>query len=104
MLSIASYGLGLYIGQPEIVKDKITAIFMRANRAIYKWPLPLKTKNEFVCRKIGKKTPRQLIVEEGVKFMHRCINTQCPNKIFDELTFPRRNYLIWNVTHFLQKD
>ena len=34
-LGITSYGLGLYIGQSELIKDIITAAYMRANRQIY---------------------------------------------------------------------
>ena len=63
---------------------------MRANRAIYSMPLPLKTKNAYICRKIGIKTPRQLILEAGAKFMHKIVNTQTPPEIFDQLTFPRK--------------
>ena len=46
-LGITNYGLGLYIGQPEIVKDKLTAIYMRANRLIFNQPLLLKSKNKW---------------------------------------------------------
>ena len=44
-LGIASYGLGLYLGQSELIKDRLTAIYMRANRQIFHQPLPMKTKN-----------------------------------------------------------
>ena len=53
-------------------------------------PLPLKTKNAVICRKIGKKTPRQLILEEGAKFMAKIVNTQNPPEIFSMLIFPRK--------------
>ena len=32
VLSIPSYGLGLFMSQSEAIKDRFTAIFMRANR------------------------------------------------------------------------
>ena len=39
-LSIAKYGLPLYVGHTEMIKDEIKSIFMKANRAIYRQPLP----------------------------------------------------------------
>ena len=45
-LSIAKYGLELYIGQTQTVKDSLSALFMRGNRAIFGRPLPLDTKSE----------------------------------------------------------
>ena len=63
---------------------------MRANREIYGMPLPMKTKNALICRKIGKKTPRQLILEAGAKFINKIINTQTPPEIFKQLVFPRK--------------
>ena len=81
VLSTPSYGLSLYLGQSETVKDRLTAVFMRAYRMIYGKHIPHKTKNEFICRQIKLKTPRQLIVQEGLKFMSKVINTQTPNQI-----------------------
>ena len=63
---------------------------MKANTAIYGLPIPFKTKNEYICRKIGMKTPRQLILQASVKFMHKVVNTQMPPEIFNHLIFPRR--------------
>ena len=51
---------------------------------------PLKTKNSYICRKIGKKTPRQLILEAGAKFIAKIINTQTPPEIYNMLVFPRK--------------
>ena len=89
-LGISNYGLGLYIGQLEQVKDKITSIYMRANRQIYNQPLPLKTKNIWICKKIGVKTPRQMITDAGLKFIHSVVNKQMPPEIFKLLKFPKR--------------
>ena len=97
-MGIAGYGLGLYLGQPEIIKDKLTTIYMRANRQIYHLPLPLKTKNAWICRKVGVKTPRQLIIESGLKFMHRIVNTQLPHEIFKQIKFPKRFRKTVNLT------
>ena len=88
-LGIAKYGLSLYAGQTEEIKDKLTTIFMRGNRAAYGSPLPFDTKNEWICRKISVKTPRQMIVEASAKVMHSVINTQNPPQIFNMVTFPR---------------
>ena len=44
-LGITSYGFAHYFQQPEINKDKLRTVFMRANRAIYSQPLLLETKN-----------------------------------------------------------
>ena len=41
-------------------------------------------------RKIGKKTPRQLILEAGAKFISKIINTQTPPEIYNMLVFPRK--------------
>ena len=76
-------------GQLEYIKDKLTSIFMRANRAIYAQPLPLNTKNKWICRKIKVKSTRQLILEAGVKVIQRIVNTGQPRQIFSQLIFPR---------------
>ena len=90
VLGAAMYGLEIYAGQTELIKDKLTAIIMHANRAIYGQHIPVKTKNEYICRKIGMKTPRQLILQASVKFMHKIVNTQMPPEIFNQIIFPRR--------------
>ena len=89
-MSTAFYGLEIYTGQTESIKDCFTAIIMRANREIYGMSLPIKTKNSYICRKIGKKTPRQLILEAGAKFINKIINTQTPPEIYNQLVFPRK--------------
>ena len=89
VLDTAFYALELYTGQTEAIKDKFTAIIMRANKPIFGMPVPLKTKNSYICKKIGKKTRRQLITEAGAKFIHKIINTQKPAEIFNFLIFPR---------------
>ena len=90
VLGAAMYGLEIYAGQTELIKDKFTAIIMHGNRAIYGKHIPVKTKNEFICRKIGMKTPRQLILQASVKFMQKIVNTQMPPEIYNQLVFPRR--------------
>ena len=69
---------------------KGATVFMRAYRAIYGRPVPLKTKNEFICKMIKKKSPRQMILQEGLKFISKVVNTQLPKQIFNELTFPKK--------------
>ena len=90
VLGAAFYGLGIYASQTELIKDKFTAIVMKGNRAIYGLPVPSKTKEEYICQKIGKKTPQQLILEACSKFMHKIVNNQTPHKIFNQLTFQRK--------------
>ena len=51
------------------MKDKLTALFMRGNRAIPGDPVPLKTKNECICGKIDVKTMQQLLIESVVKLI-----------------------------------
>ena len=68
-----------YIGQIERIKDQLTSVFMHCNRAIYGQPVPLKTKNEYICQKIGVKTPRQLMLQASLKFMHKIVNNQTPH-------------------------
>ena len=70
-LSIAQYGLPLFSGQTEVIKDRLTAIFMRANRTIYGMPVPLETKNQWICKQIGVKTTRQQVIEANLKFTHK---------------------------------
>ena len=90
VLGAAFYGLEIYASQTEQIKDCFTAIMMRANREVYGLPLPKKTKNEYICNQIGKKTPRQLILEASVKFMHKIVNLQRPPEIYNQLIFPRK--------------
>merc|ERR1711954_424056 len=63
---------------------------MRANWQIYNQPLPIKTKNIWICKKIGVKTPRQMITDAGLKFIHSVVNKQMPPEIFKLLKFPKR--------------
>ena len=89
-ISIAKYGLALFAGQTEEIKDKLTTIFMRGNKAIYGLPAPFDTKNEWICRKISVKRPRQLIAGASAKVMHTIVNAQAPPEIFKILVFPRK--------------
>ena len=50
----------------------------------------MKTKNKWICRKIGVKTPRQLILESGAKVITGIVNTGKPFQQFNQLIFPRR--------------
>ena len=50
----------------------------------------MKTKNKWICRKIGVKTPRQLILESAAKVITGIVNTGRPYQQFNQLTFPRR--------------
>ena len=88
-LSIVKYGLELYFGQPQIVKNNLSALMMRGNRAIFGRPLPLDTNTEWICNQIGVKTPRQLIIEAALKTIHRVVNNQKPPHLFNQLEFPR---------------
>lgn len=73
----------------EIVKDKLTASYMRSSRVIYACYLPFDTKNEWVYKQIGDKSPRQLIVQEALKTIHEVINYQSLPEIYKLLRFPR---------------
>ena len=88
-LSVASYGLELYIGQNQCVKNSLSALFMRGNRAIYGRPLPADTNTEWICSQIGVKTPKQLIIEAALKTIHRVVNCQKPPQLYNFLEFPR---------------
>ena len=90
VLSIPMYGIALYIGQNQLTKDRLTTIFMRAYKEIYAKYVPLKTKNDYICRQVKMKTPRQVIVQEALKFISKVINTQRPGQIFKMISFPRR--------------
>merc|ERR1711954_513888 len=87
-LSILSYGLALYAGQTEEIKDKMTAIMMRGNRMIINGPILQNTKNEIICKQAGVKTPRQLMAEAAAKVMHTIINTKAPPVLYKMLVFP----------------
>ena len=90
VLSIPTYGIALYLGQSQQTKDRITTIFMRAYRAIYGKYIPMKTKNEYICRQMKMKTPRQIIIQESLKFISKVINTQMPGQIYKMMIFPRK--------------
>merc|ERR1711954_637449 len=63
---------------------------MRANRQIFHQPLTLKMKNIWICKKIGVKTPRQLITDAGLKFIHSVINKQKPPELYKLIKFPKK--------------
>ena len=86
----ANYRLALYSGQTEEIKDKLTTIYMRCNKAIYGQPIMQDTKNEWICKQIQVKTPQQLLAEAAVKVVHSVINTQAPPELFKMLIFPRK--------------
>merc|ERR1711954_499064 len=48
---------------------------------------PWDTKNHWICKKVGVKTPRQQILEASMKIIHKVINTQTPRQIFNKLSF-----------------
>merc|ERR1711954_374335 len=77
-LSILEYGLPLYVGQCKFIKDRVSTLYMRANRLIYHDPLPLKTKNKWICRKVGVKMLRQIILQAGAKIINSIVNTGRP--------------------------
>ena len=77
------------MGQSQATKDRLTTIFMRAYREIYGKYVPIKTKNDYICRQIKMRTPRQIITQEGLKFISKVINTQMPPQIYKMLIFPR---------------
>ena len=56
-LSIGAYSLQLYIVQPEGVKDKLTALYMRGNKAIYRVNIPYNMKNAWIFKQIRVKSP-----------------------------------------------
>ena len=87
VLSIVEYGLPLYIGQTNYIKDKLTTIYRLVNLAKYGMPLPYNTRNSWICHKIGVKTTEHLIVESASKLMHKIINMGRPKQIFDLLKF-----------------
>ena len=85
------------MGQHETVKDKLTAIYMRGNRAIHGGYLPFDTNNDFIYSQIGVKSARQLIVQESLKTIHKVINYQCPPEIYKMIRFPRRFRTVSNI-------
>ena len=87
-LSIVNYGIALYTGQTEEIKDRMTALMMKGNRMIYYKPVLESMKNKWICKQINVKTPRQLMAEAAAKEMHRIINTQAPPEIYKMLVFP----------------
>ena len=88
VLSIANYGLALYSGQTEEIKDRMTTLMMKGNKLIYNKPVLEGMKNEWICKQIKVKTPRQLITEAAAKEMHRIVNTQAPPELYKLLVFP----------------
>ena len=44
VLSTVNYGLALYHNQPESLEDNLITLYMRCDRAILGYPVPLKTK------------------------------------------------------------
>merc|ERR1711954_520962 len=87
-LSIVNYGLALYTGQTEEIKDKMTALMMKGNRMIYNKPVLEGMKKEWICKQIQVKTPRQMMAEAAAKEMHRIVNTQAPPELYKLLVFP----------------
>ena len=88
-LSIPAYGLQLFLGQTESVKDKLTALYMRGNRAIHNGFIALDTKNEWIQKQVGVKSPRQLVIQEALKTIHKIVNFQSPPQLYKLIRFPR---------------
>ena len=87
--SIIQYGMELYLGQNQRILDKITALFMRCNRAIFMRD-HFKVSNRRICQEILVDTPEVMVKKSGIKFIHKLINSEAPTQLYRKIRLNNR--------------
>ena len=87
--SIVLYGIELFMGQSERIIEKVTALLMRCNRAIYLKDF-FKVSNMRICKDISVDPPDVLIKKSGLKFIHKLIQNEAPAQLFSKIRINNR--------------
>ena len=86
---IVLYGIELFLGQSERIIEKVTALLMRCNRAIYLKDF-FKVSNMPICKDISVDPPDVLIKKSGLKFIHKLIQNEAPAQLFSKIRINNR--------------
>ena len=78
--SIIMYGLPLYCGQTEDIRNDISVLFMKINKAIYNQNC-YKISNARICKRIDVDLPDQLLKKTTIMLIHRMVTTWKPRGI-----------------------
>merc|ERR1711954_485179 len=84
--SVITYGLELYFGQTLWTRNRLTALIMRNNRAIYQKDY-YKVSNRRICNEIGFDEPYILCKKAAYRFIHKTIRSQKPPQLYEMLKF-----------------
>ena len=88
--SVLLYGAELYTGLTQWTTNKLTAILMRCNRAIFRkeW---FKVSNRRICREINVDLPDQMCKKLTLKIFHKLIWSKSPPQLFNQLKFSNKH-------------
>ena len=96
------YGAPLYTGQTQTVKETINTVIMRCNREIHKGNT-FKVNNKRVCKEIKVDEPMQLILKQGILFIHKVLFNQYPPSILEEVCLPKSERNVEISMHYIPK-
>ena len=84
--SIILYGIELYLGQTDETLRKVTVLLMKCNKTIYSKDY-MRVSNNKICREILVDPPEVLIRKASLKFIHKLINNEKPQQLFNKIRF-----------------
>ena len=89
MRSIIDYGLPLFKGENQEIRDKVESTYMTLKRIIH-GGLTFRVRKTEICQKIKEETPDKHILKVSAKFIHKHLHfRKCP-ALMEELVIPKR--------------
>ena len=88
VLSILEYGIELYIGQPQDVKEKLDTAMRRCFSQIYQKPVYMMSRKK-LCKHLKMETPDQRVKKSAMKFLRKVILTKKPAQLHNNFKFTK---------------
>ena len=83
------YGLPIFLGENQQLKDKLETTYMSVNKLI-RGGVTYKVNNTKICKEIKSELPAQHMKKTAALFIHKHLNHQkCPS-ILNQLVIPKR--------------
>ena len=87
--SLVDYGLPIFLGENQQVRDKLEATYMSVNRLI-RGGVTFKVNNTKICKEIKSEMPAQHMKKTAALFIHKHLkHKKCP-AILNQLVIPKR--------------
>lgn len=87
ILPVLTYCLPLFIGQLEVIKERLSVTMMKLYRIMYNNNMYL-VRSARICNEVKMLEPGKLVAQQTVIFIHRIICRQTPKQIFNLIEFP----------------